>query len=223
MSRLLSPHNERPEIDVASAILDAAEQAFSELGYGGASLRAIARAAGVNQAMVNYYFTTKEGLFSAVIGRRSKLINERRRELLAQAKAAGKLTMERLITVLVSPAIQLSADQSQAGHVYMKLVGQLINSTDEMSRRVLSANFDEIAQLFIPEIERLEPRLGVNAAVRGYVYTIAITMASVGSEWRMDILSDTHDGQKDIEGIIAATVAFSVAGIQALANDSRSV
>lgn len=223
MSRALSPHNERPEIDVAVATLDAAEQAFSELGYGGASLRAIARAAGVNQAMVNYYFTTKEGLFSAVIGRRSELINEQRRELLAQAKAAGDLTMERLITVLVSPAIQLSADPSQAGHVYMKLVGQLINSTDEMSRRVLSANFDEIAQLFIPEIERLEPRLGVNAAVRGYVYTIAITMASVGSEWRMDILSDTHDGQKDIEGIIAATVAFSVAGIRALANDCRSV
>ncbi|MGV8877430.1 MAG: TetR/AcrR family transcriptional regulator [Sphingobacteriaceae bacterium] len=51
-------------------ILDVAERMFSELGYDGASTRLISKEAGVNMAMLNYYFGSKEGLFSAVFERR---------------------------------------------------------------------------------------------------------------------------------------------------------
>lgn len=44
----------RPESDVSIAILYAGERAFAEFGYDGASMRAIARDAGVNQAMISY-------------------------------------------------------------------------------------------------------------------------------------------------------------------------
>ncbi|HKG25545.1 MAG TPA: helix-turn-helix domain-containing protein, partial [Thermomicrobiales bacterium] len=50
-----------------SAILAAARQHFAERGYAGASFRAIAGAAGVDPALVAYYFTSKEGLFRAVL------------------------------------------------------------------------------------------------------------------------------------------------------------
>ncbi len=40
---------------------------FREHGYGGASVRAVAAAAGVDPSMVYYFFETKKGLFAAAI------------------------------------------------------------------------------------------------------------------------------------------------------------
>lgn len=48
-------------------IFQAATRLFSELGYTKASTREIARAAGVKQVMVNYYFGTKELLYEAIL------------------------------------------------------------------------------------------------------------------------------------------------------------
>lgn len=58
--------------DKKEIILQTAEKLFSELGYDGASTRSIANEAGVNMAMLNYYFGSKEGLYKAVFERRFK-------------------------------------------------------------------------------------------------------------------------------------------------------
>jgi AcrR family transcriptional regulator len=47
-------------------ILRVARELFHEHGYGSTTVRAIATAAGVDPAMVFYFFGTKQGLFSAV-------------------------------------------------------------------------------------------------------------------------------------------------------------
>jgi AcrR family transcriptional regulator len=47
------------------AILDAARDAFAQHGYAAASLRGIARCAGVDPALVSHYFGSKAGLFIA--------------------------------------------------------------------------------------------------------------------------------------------------------------
>jgi AcrR family transcriptional regulator len=46
-----------------AAILDAARKQFAAHGFEGATMRAIARAAGVDAALVSYYFGSKSGLF----------------------------------------------------------------------------------------------------------------------------------------------------------------
>jgi AcrR family transcriptional regulator len=47
-------------------IIEVAKNLFAELGYDGASTRHIAQEAGVNMAMLNYYFGGKEGLYLAI-------------------------------------------------------------------------------------------------------------------------------------------------------------
>lgn len=47
-------------------LLEAATREFARSGYHGASTRAIARAANVNQALIGYHFGGKEGLYQAV-------------------------------------------------------------------------------------------------------------------------------------------------------------
>ena len=50
-------------VEARAAIIDAARRQFAEQGYEGASMRAIARSAGVDPALVSYYFGSKSGLF----------------------------------------------------------------------------------------------------------------------------------------------------------------
>jgi TetR/AcrR family transcriptional regulator len=50
-----------------AAILQAAAQEFAKHGIAGARTDAIARAAGVNKALLYYYFKDKEGLYGAVL------------------------------------------------------------------------------------------------------------------------------------------------------------
>src|ERR1700753_2958311 len=61
---------DKDKIDKKDHILDVAERVFSEKGFDGASTRLISGEAGVNMAMLNYYFGSKDGLFLAVFQRK---------------------------------------------------------------------------------------------------------------------------------------------------------
>ena len=50
-------------VQAREAILDAARRQFAAQGFEGATMRAIARDAGVDPALVSYYFGSKSGLF----------------------------------------------------------------------------------------------------------------------------------------------------------------
>ena len=53
--------------DTRTALVEAARAIFIEQGFDGATVRAIAARAGVDAAMVNHWFGSKEGLFAAAM------------------------------------------------------------------------------------------------------------------------------------------------------------
>ncbi|GAB3496819.1 TetR family transcriptional regulator [Amycolatopsis cihanbeyliensis] len=53
--------------DTRAALLEAARAVFAETGYEGATVRGIATRAGVDAAMVNHWFGSKEGLFAQAV------------------------------------------------------------------------------------------------------------------------------------------------------------
>lgn len=55
------------KVDKRDVLLNVAERLFAERGFEAVSVRELASEAGVNLAMVSYYFGSKEGLFEAVI------------------------------------------------------------------------------------------------------------------------------------------------------------
>ncbi|HWW43369.1 TetR/AcrR family transcriptional regulator [Pedobacter sp.] len=61
--------------DTRTSILTAAEKLFSEQGYEGTSTRQIAREAGANMAMINYYFGSKDGVFTEIMTNSIKEFN----------------------------------------------------------------------------------------------------------------------------------------------------
>ena len=55
------------ESGTRDAILAAARLAFGRQGYGATSVRAVARAAGVDPSLVLHFFGSKDGLFEAAL------------------------------------------------------------------------------------------------------------------------------------------------------------
>jgi AcrR family transcriptional regulator len=66
-----------------SALLDAAEQLMLEEGYAAVSSRRVAGRAGMNAALVYYYFDTMEELFRELFRRRAELILDRQAEAMS--------------------------------------------------------------------------------------------------------------------------------------------
>jgi AcrR family transcriptional regulator len=58
-------------------LLDSAEILFSRKGFDGTSVRDIAEAAGINTAMISYYFGSKEKLMEEIFERKSLNIREK--------------------------------------------------------------------------------------------------------------------------------------------------
>ena len=56
--------------DKRTSIILAAEQLFCEFGYEGTSTRQIAKEAGANISMINYYYGSKEGVFVEIMSQR---------------------------------------------------------------------------------------------------------------------------------------------------------
>jgi AcrR family transcriptional regulator len=62
--------------ETAERILEAADELLGELGYDGVSMRDVAERAGVNKALVFYYFKSKADLFERVLTRYYAAHNE---------------------------------------------------------------------------------------------------------------------------------------------------
>lgn len=61
------PEETTDKQDKRQHLMDTAERMFAERGFEAVSVRDLAAEAGVNLAMVSYYFGSKEGLFEAII------------------------------------------------------------------------------------------------------------------------------------------------------------
>ncbi len=72
-----------------SAILKAAAEAYARFGLAGARTDGIAAAAGVNKALLYYYFKSKEALYQAVVGSEVREFLQQAREVVSAKGPAG--------------------------------------------------------------------------------------------------------------------------------------
>jgi TetR/AcrR family transcriptional regulator len=84
--------------DTARArILDAAVRQFSEYGLAGARTEQIAEAAGVNKALLYYYFHSKEALYNAALDAVSENVRAASLAVLESKKSAGERFLQSVL------------------------------------------------------------------------------------------------------------------------------
>ena len=75
------PRGPKPTRMDADQLLNAAQEVFARDGLRAASLRAIARQAGCDPALIYYHFDSKEAMFTALLDRRIPPLVEELKQL----------------------------------------------------------------------------------------------------------------------------------------------
>jgi len=86
--------------NLKAQILDAAEQLFTDHGYAGTSIRNIADSAGVNPALVHYYFGNKHTLLQTILERSIKPMTS----ALTSLRDSKEASIENIARLLVTMA-----------------------------------------------------------------------------------------------------------------------
>lgn len=198
-------------------ILDSAEAEFALKGYDGASLKSVAAVAGVDTALMRYYFGDKEALFEAVFRRRGPIVNQLRREAFAryEAEAGDAMTLEGIIDAFIRPGMLLSVDD-EGWRNYNALVS-FVNSSGGDLRRLMSEVFDETSQMLLSYMRRVLPHASEDEIYWGYHFLSGSLTFSLGQTGRIDVISGGKISSRNFEAIMQRLPIVFGAGIRALA------
>jgi AcrR family transcriptional regulator len=162
------PRDERGVL--AARILDAARGEFAQHGSAGTTIRAVARAADVDPALVYHYFSSKEGLLDAAT-------NPPQRWLENVAKT-WTTPVPHLGTALLRLMLSAWADD-EIGPVLRAVLQTAAHeaSTREKLRRVVEGQLMGVSQLGADEAERMKRSGLVSSQIMGlammrYIWTI---------------------------------------------------
>jgi AcrR family transcriptional regulator len=209
-------------IDTTATILDVAEDLFSKHGFHGVTLREVAREAGVDTALLHYYFDGKRGLFDAVFLRRAEVMNADRMAALdryaAQSEgcqSGGGMTAEGLIDAFVGPALDWQATGGPGWKHYCALVAQ-VNAAPAWGAETMAHYFDPLVHRFIELMRQALPGAALHDLYWAYHNLSGALTLTMGETGRLDRLSQGLCRAGDIAAARRAMVAFAAAGFRAV-------
>lgn len=185
-------NNNDSKINRATQILDAAAELMGKSGYDGVSARDIAERAGVNKALVFYYWGSKPELFEKVLAR----YYGAHREALDQAFQSEGTLVERMHRVL-----NAYLDFIEEHRIYPRLVQQQLSGGGphtDMVRRHLATFFEWITEA----LAEISPKTGPLAAkhfylsISGIVTNYFTVTPALAEQWGTDPMSPAALGER---------------------------
>lgn len=199
-------------------ILDAAEDLFSKHGFYGVTIREVAREAGVDTALVHYYFVAKRGLFDAVFLRRAEVWNNERVEAINRyAREAGPdgMTLEGLFTAFLRPPFQWALKGGPGWKHYAALVAQT-NANPTFGGETMARYFDPAIRRLIDMIKVIMPEAEEKDLYWAYHNLSGALTLTLGETGRLDRLSGGLCQSGDLETASDYMVRFAAAGFRAV-------
>jgi TetR/AcrR family transcriptional regulator len=144
---------DKDKIDKKDHILDVAERVFSELGFDGASTRTISGEAGVNMAMLNYYFGSKEGLFLAVFNRKISSFKDLLHNIGSDGSMSSWSKIERYIELYTQRVVTNNCFQKM---LYQELSMQRRGELGDQITDILMVNVSEVRKILKEGIDNGE-------------------------------------------------------------------
>lgn len=198
------------------AILDAAEDLFSKHGFYGVTIREVAREAGVDTALVHYYFGAKRGLFDAVFLRRAEVWNNERVDAINRYARdnPGTMTLEGLLEAFLRPPFQWSLKGGPGWKHYSALVAQT-NANPTFGGETMARYYDPAIRRLIELIRVIMPEAeDVDLYWAYHMLSGALTL-TLGETGRLDRLSNGLCRSGDLETAGDYMVRFAAAGFRA--------
>jgi len=180
-----------PDNKTATRLLDVAEALFSEHGYALTTVRDIAAKSKVNQALINYHFKNKRGLFNAVFERRATVLLKERADLLRAAKIKAKkkpIPLKELIYAFVYTPLRM-ASEDKGGRSFVKLQARLHNEPKEIESALRAKLYDKVSLLFIDELKRTLPKLSESSICWRLIFVMGLYLYVASNTGRLEVIS----------------------------------
>ena len=196
-------------------ILDCAEREFAARGYKATPLHKIAGAAKVNQALINYYFGSKEKLYEAIFLRRGlQLSKERLRRLDdLQHRRGQPPTVEELIESFLSPALDLLY-QEKDGKSFLKLQARLQSEPKEITAKLRAAVYDQVTTRYIEQFKLSLPHIDAETIVWRMVMMLGAYLYIASDPNRLTQLSAGSVDVRDQGQVLRQLSAFLTGGFK---------
>lgn len=212
--RRLGPGRPEGSSNVRDEILDAAEELFADLGYAGTTLREVADRAQVTQALINYYFGSKYGVYEEVFLRHGRKISDERMARLASLRASGNpLKVEDVVQAFLTPSLALRA--TKRGRSFLRLQARLHTEPPEISYKIRNEAYDhstrEFASAFLealPMLTEKEVYWRITLMIGAYMYVFSDTH-------RLDELAPQACNPNDPDEVLDMISKFVTAGMSA--------
>ena len=211
------PSKDQKAGETREAILDAAEDLFSKHGFYGVTIREVAREAGVDTALVHYYFGAKRALFDAVFIRRAEVWNNERVDAINRyvAEAGDGATLEGILEAFLRPPFEWSLKGGPGWKHYAALVAQT-NANPAFGGETMARYFDPAIHRLIEAVRLVLPDArDVDLYWAWHNLSGALTL-TLGETGRIDRLSEGQCRSGDLETACDYMVRFAAAGFRAV-------
>ena len=201
----------------ATRLLNVAEVLFSEHGYAVTTVRDIAAKAKVNQALINYHFQNKRGLFNAVFERRATIILQERIELLNAAREKSKkkpIPLRDLIFAFVYPPLRM-ASEDKGGRSFVKLQARLHNEPKDIEHELRVKLYDNVSLKFVEELKRTLPKLSQTTICWRLIFVMGLYLYVASNTGRLEVISKGRASGADLTRALPEILDFCEQGFLA--------
>lgn len=180
---------QRERKDPEKALLDAAERLLERDGFIGVSTRKVAKEAGINPALVHYYFDSIEDLGARVISRFSQDLIERQRQIFTSDSSLAKQWR------LATEPLRSNVGRRKM-KVWFELSAMAVNQP-ALLRRMVEINA-EWRKIIRDAVEREAERRGPGALGDFSVDATAALMSVVLKGLYWENLQEFHEGHDEL-------------------------
>jgi AcrR family transcriptional regulator len=195
-------------------LLRSAEALFSTKGFQEVSVREIAAHAGVNYALVAYYFRGKRALFDEVFRvHTDPLLQEGMRRLRAITKNGQKPSVEAILKAWLLPLLQLDTNQ-QSGAIHLRVTANLSRERWEHTQKV-SSDMRRSHNAIIRALHSCLPHLSKETLMWRLHFVMGALVFGIRQPAALIAISGGSCDPNDLEATFDQILPYAVAGFNA--------
>lgn len=198
-------------------ILLTAEKLFSIDGYSGVSLRQITGEAGVDLALIKYYFGSKEGLFAEVLSRRIDRMSSQRLDAMSNIEIVenSEETVRSLLNVFLAPMLGNNPHEVEDLRNYRLLIA-LVTNSKTWQDEIFKQHYDPVAVKFIDALTRALPQASFVDICWAFSFFLGSVVNAFAETGRIDRLSNGKCRSSDLDEACRQLVQYSVGAFMSL-------
>tara|TARA_B100000242_G_scaffold123935_1_gene87194 strand:- start:4023 stop:4721 length:699 start_codon:yes stop_codon:yes gene_type:complete len=199
-------------------LLRSTESIFASLGFGGLTMREVARRSQTNLASAHYHFGSKEAMVLEMLKSRVQPINLRRIKCLEEARALADdkpLTTEQILRALIIPIGEEIAKSAHSRQTLAQLVARSFTEPANFIERMHRKFFGELCETFMQELRRTHPNAKDEDLYWNLHLAISSMLGALAQHRRLKDFSKGICDEEDTQDMIERLIVFSTHGFEA--------